>query len=260
MSNTDLIPDFARSFFTFRIDLEAQPAITLTHKPPTTLNNARIQLECCCTITKPDGEEVLFALGASCKTEQVGAPGDLWLRPNADFCLIASHEEFLIIKQFAHRGLSSTVGARERQTGRVNEAWINFRFEVERLQATELPDFDAIFEATMANRILVARSEWEENGYGVRLEYPVKTFNVTERERVYQTDTGPNILPDLSPERLAASQSMAECFDLAFSAFNAPDWIEFVINAPQDVADGVAVDHYHQIRRIDNARNTLRAY
>lgn len=260
MNNDALLPDFARSFFTFRIDLEAQPAITLTHKPPTTLNNARIQLECCCTITKPDGTEVVFALGASCKTEQVGASGDLWLEPNADFCLIASQEEFLIIKQFAHRGLSTPIGAHNRQSGRVADAWSNFKFDVVRVPATELQNFDDIFEATLTNQILVARSEWQGNGYGVRLEYPVKTFNVTERERVYQTDTGPNILPNLSALRLATSENLAECFDLAYSAFNAPDWIEFVINAPQQVADGVEVDHYQQTRRIDNVRNTLWAY
>jgi hypothetical protein len=202
----------------------------------------------------------LFALGASCKTERVGAPDNLWLQPNADFCLIASDEDFLVIKQFAHRGLSAGAGALERQSGKVAEAWKSFRFEVARTEATELNGFDEIFDATMANRILVARTEWQENGYAVCLEYPVKTFNVTERERVYQTDTGPNLLPDLSPERLSAGQSLADCFDLAFSAFNAPDWIEFVINTPQPVADGVEVDHYQQPRRIDNVRNSLRAY
>lgn len=37
------IPDLARSFLTFRIDLTKQPAITVSHKPPFSLNNARIQ-------------------------------------------------------------------------------------------------------------------------------------------------------------------------------------------------------------------------
>jgi len=256
----DLVPDFPCSFFTFRIDLEEQAAITLTHKPPTTLNNARIQLECVCTITTPDGEVIPFGLGASCKTERVGAPGDLWLQPNADFCLVASDEEFLVIKQFAHRGLSAGAGARERQSGSVAEAWTKFQFHVDRADATELEEFDEIFEATMDNVIIVARTEWEENGYSVCLEYPVKTFNVTERERVYQTDTGPNILPDLSPERLASGERLVDCFDLAFSAFNAPDWIEFVINSPQPAGEGFEVDHYQKTRRIDGVRNSLWAY
>ena len=32
------------------------------------------------------------------------------------------------------------------------------------------------------------------------VEYPVKTMNANERDMVYQTDTGPVLLPDLSAE------------------------------------------------------------
>ena len=36
--------DFAHSYLRFRVDLAAQPAITLSHKMPTTVNNVRINL------------------------------------------------------------------------------------------------------------------------------------------------------------------------------------------------------------------------
>ena len=253
----EFFPDFACSFLCFRIDLKAQPAITLTHNPPTTENNARIQLEAVCEIEKPGGKRVFFGLGASCKTERVGGPGRLWLEPNADFCLVASREEFLILKQFAHRDLSTQAGAQLRQSGMVKAAWSDFHFDVRKIQCRALQTFDEIFNATVKHEILIARSEWVQNGYSVRLEYPVKTFNVSKREQVYQTDTGPHLLPDLSPARLSASTHLIECFDLAFSAFNAPDWIEFVVNAPVEVAPNLSVDHYENTRRIENARNSL---
>src|SRR5262245_23557219 len=93
--------DFSRSYLRFEIDLKKQAAITLSHKPPTTLNQVRINIECTCELTnRASGQKTRYALGASCKTEQVGAARDLWLVPNADFMLTASTEEFLVVKSW----------------------------------------------------------------------------------------------------------------------------------------------------------------
>ena len=74
---------------------------------------------------------------------------------------------------------------------------------------------------------------------------------------IYQTDTGPIVLPDLSPERLARTNRCIEMFDLAFSAFNCSEWAEFVICVPTPVAEQISVDHYSKFRRIDNAENVI---
>lgn len=96
-----LIPDFSRSFLTFRIDLQKQPSITISAKPPFTLNNARIQLEARCLIQdRQTGSSTEYVLGAACKSEQVGVPADIWHQPNADFCCILSQEDFLTIKSW----------------------------------------------------------------------------------------------------------------------------------------------------------------
>jgi len=94
-----------------------------------------------------------------------------------------------------------------------------------------------------------------EGGYEICLEYPIKTFNVSRCERVFQTDTGPIILPDFSPQRNA--ELFVERFDLAFAAFNSAHWIEFVINAPTTLNDEISVNHYSKTRRIENARNSI---
>jgi len=52
----------------------SQPAITLSHNPPTTLNEVRINLECRCVLTnRTTGKQATYGLGAQCQAEQVGA-------------------------------------------------------------------------------------------------------------------------------------------------------------------------------------------
>ena len=81
--------DFSRSFLTFRLDFEKKAPATVSHRPPYSLNNARIQIECRCRLTdKRTGEMQTFVLGASCKTERVGVDHDIWTEPNADFALM----------------------------------------------------------------------------------------------------------------------------------------------------------------------------
>ena len=72
---------------------------------------------------------------------------------------------------------------------------------------------------------------------------------------VFQTDTGPIIVPDFSPEREV--ERLVERFDLAYSAFDAPDWVDFIINVPTPLAEGISVNHYAKPRRIDNVRNSV---
>ena len=57
----------------------------------------------------------------------------------------------------------------------------------------------------------------------------MKTINANERDWIYQTDTGPHLLPDLSRARPTICCGGMR---LAFSAFNVPDWIEFIVRVP----------------------------
>lgn len=254
--------DFSRSFLTFQMDLQKQPMITLSHKPPTTLNNARIQLEASCELTSlKSGQGVLFVLGASCKTERVGAERDIWITPNADFCPVVSQDEFLTIKSWQKRDMGVRLQPPaqgfqpERQSGSTREAWSELRINPFPVEGEVLDAFDAINEATLGNRRLVSRIEYEDGGYHVRIDHPVKTINVSDRERVYQTDTGPILLPDFSLER--KTELLIEHFDLAFVAVNARDWAEFIVNVPTPLSEEISVNHYSQVRRIENTKNTF---
>ena len=99
------VHDFARSSLIFRIDTLIKPPITASHKPPFSLNNARILLESACWITDSrDGHTYRFVEGASCKTERVGVERDIWMLPNADFHPVASDDRILVLKTYARQG------------------------------------------------------------------------------------------------------------------------------------------------------------
>ena len=251
--------DFRRSFLMFRIDLEKKPPQTVSHKPPYSLNNARIQLECRCHITESEtGQLQTFVLGASCKTERVGVERDIWTEPNADFVPIFSDEGFLNVKTFARVGTlvklyPPTLGTQpDRQVGALAEAFDSAGIHVVECEGEPLGSAREIVEATLANQPLVGRTELESGRYTAVLEYPVKTINANERDWIYQTDTGPVLLPDFSvePEELLAK------LELAFAAFNCPDWVEFLVRVPTDAGEGVQVYHYSRPVRFD-ARNQV---
>ena len=101
-SSMDTI-DFQRSFLTFRIDTQKKAARTVARETPYNLNNARIPLDCHCSITERESDRSQsFVLGVSCKTEQVGVPEGIWHEPNADFKPVCSvtGETFMALKAF----------------------------------------------------------------------------------------------------------------------------------------------------------------
>lgn len=253
--------DFGRSFLTFRIDTLAKPPQTVSHAPPYSLNNARIQLDCVCDITHLSTQITQrFVLGVSCKTERVGVERDIWTVPNADFIPILSSDRFLNLKTYAYLGQEATVSLfglnrpqPDRQTGSVADAFDRLTLHVAETSGIELETPQEIIQATFAHRPLVAQTEFERDGYRVSLRYPIKTFNVNERDNIYQTDTGPILAPDLS----LAPEKLIEGFQLAFAAFNSPTWVELQVRNAVDVPGGAQVYHYARSVRLENVVNRI---
>ena len=90
--------------------------------------------------------------------------------------------------------------------------------------------------------------------YLTTLEFPIKTMNASERDLIYQTDTGPVILPDFSRE----PDDLIVGFELAFVAFNCPDRAEFIVRVPTPVGEGIDVYHYSKAVRFDTQNQVLR--
>lgn len=252
--------DFSRSFLTFRIDTEKKAPQTVSHKPPWSLNNARIQLECRLQVThKESGQAQSYVLGASCKTERVGVPENIWTEPNADYAPVFSETEFLNIKTYARAGEGVELyppgsGVQsERQIGRHDEAFDSVRIDVSECEATHLTSAAEIVQATLNNTVLNARTTIESERWSAVIEYPVKTMNANERDDIYQTDTGPILVPDLMCE----PDEMLSRLQFAYSAFNGPDWIELLVRTPTPVADGIDVYHYSKPVRFDAVNEVI---
>ncbi len=255
--------DFARSSLTFRIDYKKRPAETASHEPPSSLNSARILLECVCEIVDNEtGTAQTFVMGASCKTEKVGVERDIWIEPNADFVPILSRDRYLIVKTYEVANMSvpffppSRGMQPERQTGYVADAYDNLRLDVRRVEGEILDTPAQIVEATLdpSGPPLVGRTVINETRYTAVLEFPVKTMNASERDFIYQTDTGPVLMPDFSRE----PDDMITGLELAYVAFNCPDWAEFIVRAPVQVGDGIEVYHYSKPVRYETENQVIR--
>jgi hypothetical protein len=246
--------DYARSSLQFRVDTHIKPPTTASHQPPYSLNNARILLESTCWITDTrDGRTRRFVHGASCKTERVGVERDIWLAPSADFVPIASETQFLALKTYARQGESVPLwpaGAgtqNETMVADIDDAFSGFTVDLAEVEGELLPDAQAIVNASLAADRIVARTTLTEGPFTAIVEYPVKTLNANERDWIYQTDTGPHLLPDLS----RAPDDLLPGMRLAYSAFNVPEWIEFLVRVPTRVTDDVSVWHYSEPVRRD---------
>ena len=268
MYGTDAVPtandpidaiDFLRSFVTFRTDTLKKPSRTASHKPPFTLNNARAQLECRCRMTdKASGHSEEFVLGHHGKTERVGVERDIWMQPNAEYSHIFSDRHFVVLKTYEHIGVTVQSyppgkGIQgDRYGGDPSEAYDSVRIDLGHCQGWPLTTAEQIVAAVLKNLPMAARTEIEDDRCLAVIDYPVKTINANERDNIYQTDTGPVLLPDFAREPAQWIGGL----ELAFSSFNSPDWIEFIVRCPVPVGQGVSVYHYGRTSRFD-ARNQI---
>ncbi len=254
------ITDFERSCLRFRVDTLKKPPKTVSRKLPMTLNNVRMLLDARAVMThKATGRVHDYVLTASCKSEQVWVKRDVWHQPNADMCMLAGRDEFLVYKRWdkTDKGVMlypASLGVQpERQLDDPKECFDRFSIDVAKRPGRVLGSIDAILATLSAGTPVVGQTEYDASDYRVLLEYPVKVVNYSERERYYQVDTGPVLLPDFSREY----RSLLEGCRLAYVAHNCPEWAEFIVCVPTPVTDGVRVHHYSQSVRMDATRNRL---
>lgn len=250
--------EFARSSIFFRIDLDRVAPKTLSHEPPYRMNNARVPVDGICRITdRPTGRVATFVLGADCKTERVGADGDLFLDPNADFIPIFSDDSFMHVKTFAQAGTVSrpwppaAAEQPDRLVTPIAESFDRVHLDLVEREGERLADARAIVDAVLANDAMVGIHRLANERYEAEIHYPVKTVNANERDIVYQTDTGPILFPDLERE----PADLLAGLELAFTAANAPDWAQLIVRTRTPIADGVEVYHYSRSIRLDGIVN-----
>jgi len=229
--------DYSRSFVTF---------VTRNRG-----NNARLQIESRCILEdRQAGKTQEYCLFASCKSEHTFAEKDLFHADNYDFCGVFGGDEYVIFRapkerseRYAERGLWR--GPFEDLVWHLREAD----------DAQVLETNQEIVEASLAGHILIGRTELESGDGNLKatLEFPVKTMNANDIRMVHQVDTGPIPFPELDRE----VERHIDRFELAFVAYNAPDFADFVIQTETPIGDGSAVTyHYSNIRSLP-ARNCV---
>ncbi|MBL9215319.1 MAG: hypothetical protein JNG83_07580 [Opitutaceae bacterium] len=253
MPNPVKIYDSNRSYVRWCVDTVAKPPRTVSHKPPFTLNHVRVRSECLAEVTdRRTGRTTPYLLGASCKTEHVNVDRDIWTQPNADFCMIAGPDQFLALKRWdkTNKGVMlypPSLGPQpERHLVNPAEAFTVFAADIRRVDARKVDDIDDLNAVLASEQTVVSRTRIEAKHYTLTLEYPAVTANFSPRERYYQLDTGPVLLPDLD----AAPDAVLGTFRLAYVAHIKPDWAEFLLSVPTPLTPDISVHHYSQSVRV----------
>lgn len=198
--------------------------------------------------TRTGRSETFYQCGA-CRSEHTFAERGLFMKENYDFLPIFGPEEGLVFRRRA------AAHARYRETRSAGDLWDGQIYHLVMAAAPrELISQQEIAATTHSAVPLVATTELEEDSTGLRavIEYPVKTMNIRDADDFYQVDTGPVAWPDLSekPDR------MVDRLSLAFIAFNATGFADFVIEDRTRAGAGTEVYHYSRLVSLD-ARNRL---
>ena len=207
----------------------------------------------CRLIDDTDGSFNDYYQCGSCKSEHTFAKRDLFMNPNYDFLPVFSEAHIAVFRRHAYRN-DNYVEYRP-----AKDYWGGPLFDLQAASPVQVLDSNAaIFEATRKCLPIVTHTEIADANTHQRaiIECPVKTMNIDEKADIYQVDTGIVLFPDLSKRY----DRQIETFNLAYVAFNAPHFADFVIEKPTPIIeDGVTVTqvyHYSEIRSLE-AKNTV---
>ena len=123
-----------------------------------------------------------------------------------------------------------------------------------------LDTWEKVHAATKAALPLVSQTEIANAELGLRavIECPIKTMNLSVPRMLYQVDTGPIAYPRLDKRY----EPQIDCLQLAFVAFNAPHFADFIVEQPTPIVDGgkelCQIYHYSQPFSLE-AKNVLLA-
>lgn len=213
----------------------------LCHKSKSnTPNNVRFWVESRTLLFDDKGRQTdVFYQCASCKSEHTFAEKDLFQKDNYDFLPIFGSGRVLIFRRRA------ALTPNYRTVYKVEEVWgVPIPKVHPAEQVTVLDSWEQIETATDAGLPLVTQTELsdETSGLCAMIECPTKTMNIEPKRRLYQVDTGPIAYPDLSKRH----DPPIDCLRLAFIAFNAPHFADFVIEQPTPILnEGKEVSKIH---------------
>ncbi|HOC70038.1 MAG TPA: hypothetical protein PLL36_01665 [Candidatus Hydrogenedentes bacterium] len=189
----------------------------------------------------------------ACKSENTFAERDLFMVDNYDFLPIFGGDDVLVFRRPA------CISEKYRTVKKAADMWGAPSLKLkEASRHEELGTWGAIACATADAIPLVSHTEISAAETQLRaiIECPVKTMNIQPEKEQYQVDTGPIAFPDLTRRDVPPIDTLS----LAFVAFNAPDFADFVIERPTLVTGDNGATHqvYHYSNPISmSAKNRL---
>lgn len=193
--------------------------------------------------------EAIYYQGASCKSEDTFAEKNLFYKDNYDFLPVFGQDKVLIFRRHFDERPSY------RKVQLMSETWgADPIIRIPQPKSIkELDTFEKIREATLEGIPIVTQTEIrnQQTGLSAMIECPCKTMNINPSTKMYQVDTGPVVLPDLSQHY----DEPMDALNLAFIAFNAPHFADFVIEAPVPIVENGqtvrTVLHYSEIKSFE---------
>lgn len=216
-------------------------------------NSPRFWVESRLRITDPAAKTTreYFQCGL-CKSEYTFPARGMFHPDNYDFLPVFSQVDCVVFRRhLTERGKYLEVKP-------IAQAWEGTEPAVRHFRGRMLRNVEEISKAMAAGKQIVGQTEIrdEKSGRVAVIEFPVKTINWQRDTGDWQVDTGPVLLPDLT----VPADQWSSKLRLAFVAFNAPDWAEFLIDEPTPIHDGekeVAKVFHYSRQFACPARNVL---
>jgi hypothetical protein len=193
------------------------------------------------TVLIDGGTRTEFYQCGSCKSENTFGEKDLFYADNYDFLPILGEGHWLVFRRTAR------LNPNYRSIKRVEEMWGPPQLKLrEARKVTVLDTWEKIRDVSAAAVPIISRTELADGQTGLKaiIEAPVKTLNISIDKSMYQVDTGPVAYPDLSQRY----EPRIDCIKLAFVAFNAPHFADFVVEQPttviEDGRETCQIHHY----------------
>ena len=192
----------------------------------------------------------------SCKAENTfdaKGPGDFFKQDNYDFLPVVCEQEIVVFRRWARSRSPYKTFSSPGAT-----AFGSFAYHIREHTGAELASFAEISEATRNGIPIVGVTAITNSETGLRaeIEYPIKTMNIRYDPDMFQVDTGPVVLPDISLRH----ENWMEQVSLAYIAYGALVSADFIVEDEVPVLDGgrevCRVMHYAHTVALA-ARNSL---